>query len=291
MKKWQQALCLSLAVMILFSSAAHAHSAPEHWTDMSRALFGCENFGIGKPSEVREAFVMIKYASQLCIDQFGKDAGKAYLQRLHKQRIAGMPDKISEIALYPMHNDHRAYTHLGWEYQYSNDSRNPDWSTERWPRRQKIMLATVECIFDFNSIPNFIDPSSWLGSDQRCICFCELIYYIHILGDHIEYNYITYNKGKDQVMPIASVRGDNVISEIIATFPVLFSDSDYSELQNELNAISSKLISILNDPDNMRTEEGFKLYHEQAEKVLEKLEQHLPRLLKSEPFFYNVFYQ
>lgn len=286
---------LTILLLIFMSVScipnAYAHnSAAEHWQDMSIALFGDAYFIQGKSAEVRNAVWALRYASQLCIDQFGADGGKAQLARLNELKITDMPKKLSEIALYPEHNDHRAYTHLGWNYDYADfdGERNKEWSTKTWSRRKELLLDTAEHIFDFNGMPHWADR--FLGTNDKCDTFCKLLYYIHILGDQIEYNNVTYAEGKHEVMPLAATRGDCIISELISCLPILFPTQDYSELENELATINSNVTSLLNRPDELKEESGFASYHEQAEKVLEVLKKHLPGLLKNEEFFSNVFY-
>lgn len=77
-----------------------------------------------------------------------------------------------------------------------------------------------------------------------------------------------------------------MISEIIEVFHVLFPEQDYSELERSLTAANLKVCSILNKPDDLKTDEGFQQYHEAA---VEILHDYLPKLLRNEVFFNNVF--
>jgi len=290
MKRIVASLLIAFLLVAVIPQAYAHDSAAEHWQDMSLALFGDTNFITGKPEKVRNAVWALRYASQLCIDQFGADGGKAQLQRLKDVGIKGAPELISDIALYPLHNDHRTYTHLGWEYDYSsfNDDRNPAWSTGTWPSRQALLRSTVEQVFNFNGMPQWLDGIA--GYNEQCESFTKLLYYIHILGDQIEYNSKTYAEGKHEVMPLAATREKSIISELIACLPILFPEQNYSQLQKELETINTNVVSLLNKPEALGTEEGFAHYHENAEKVLEVLKKYLPGLLKEEEFFKNVFY-
>lgn len=51
------------------------------------------------------------------------------------------------------------------------------------------------------------------------------------------------------------------------------------------------VIVILNKPDDLKTDEGFQQYHEAAVEILEILHDYLPKLLRNEVFFNNVFYK
>ena len=71
----------------------------------------------------------------------------------------------------------------------------------------------------------------------------------------------------------------------------VFPEQDYSELERSLTAANLKVCSILNKPDDLKTDEGFQQYHEAAVEILEILHDYLPKLLRNEFFFNNVFYK
>ena len=75
-----------------------------------------------------------------------------------------------------------------------DDERNPDWSNSVWPKRQEILLSAVEKVFNFNGLPDFTDRIFGNYTDQGR-AFTRLLYYIHLLGDHIEYTASSYEKG------------------------------------------------------------------------------------------------
>ena len=117
------------------------------------------------------------------------------------------------------------------------------------------------------------------------------------MGDHIEFTTYTFNRaagselGHEQVIPLGASRGNSLISEIIEVLPVLFPEQDYSELERSLTAANLKVCSILNRPDDLKTDEGFQQYHEAAVEILEILHDYLPKLLRNEVFFNNIFYK
>ena len=157
------------------------------------------------------------------------------------------------------------------------------------------MRETAEAVFNFNGLPRLLD--GFVGYNERCEGFCKLVYYVHLLGDHIEFTTYTFNRaagselGHEQVIPLGASRGNSLISEIIEVFPVLFPEQDYSELERSLTAANLKVCSILNRPDDLKTDEGFQQYHEAAVEILEILHDYLPKLLRNEVFFNNIFYK
>ena len=158
----KKVITLLLALIIVLSSAlvpAYAHdSADEHWAELKLVLFGDKGYLAGKDQNVKDNVYRLLYASQICIDQFGKDSCKANFKRLKNLGVKRLPKSIEDITLYPLSNNHREYTHLGWDYDYSIycDERNPDW-TDRWEKRQILFLSAVEKVFNFNGFPDFID--------------------------------------------------------------------------------------------------------------------------------------
>ena len=290
MKHWR--LLLVWIIVCIFTNASTAYAYPDaasHWRDIDLVLFGKEKYIVGKSEDIQDAVHAIRYASQICIDQFGTDSGKAQLKHLNELGIPGIPSAISAIALYPEHNDHRIYTHLGWDHDDKkfDTSRNEDWSTNRWHERKSLLTDTVEHIFNFNGMPGFMDPI--LGANEKCDAFAQLIYYTHILGDQIAYNCTTYESGKHEVMPLGGTRQDSIISELINTLPILFPEQDYSALEEKLLAINSDVVRLLNDPSTLKTEDGFAAYTQCAKDVRQALSDHIPSLLREEDFFKKVF--
>ena len=153
-----------------------------------------------------------------------------------------------------------------------------------------------------------------------------MLYYVHILGDHIEFKYGTYGTGKDQVILIAGGHGQvTFISELLDVLAILFDDQKNSyhymlmvrELRTEellLNALlnqtyvpslymdqvnaadtdemdDAQVLALLNEPEKMDTPELFAAsYTAHAKRILEILSRHVPYLLKEEKFFREVFY-
>lgn len=293
MKRRWSAFILLLLLCAAMPAAGYAHnSAGEHWKDIRYVLFGDENYS-GKDADAKKKRQAIEYASQICIDQFGGFQAKRL--ELLKMRVGGLSAyKIEDLNLDATPNNHREYTHLGWTYEYASDSRNKHWKDKTWPARQEMFRKTVEGIFNFNGMPGFLDPL--FECDPRCDRFCALVYYVHLLGDHIEFTSFTYHHttdgkmGKDRLIPLGSPRGLCLISEIIDLLAILFPDQDTSELKRELEEAKLNICAILNSPEKLKTDHGFAEYTSVAKEVREILHRHLPRLLANEDFFRKVFY-
>ncbi len=305
------AVAITVVLMLSYIGSAFAHSsAGEHWQDLRLVLFGDTHYR-GQTQKIDDLRIVLERASSLCIDQFG-GSSSFHLEQLRSKGVKDLPATISDIDLDATATNHRSFTHLGWDTLYTGDSRNPEWP-QKWVIRQELLRNSVEHVFDFNDA-------------QQKEAFCRLLYYVHILGDHIEFKYGTYGTGKDQVIMIAGGHGQvTFISELLDVLAILFADQKTSyhymlmvrELQTEeilLNALlnqtyapslymdqvnaadisemdDTQILALLNEPEKMDTPELFAAsYTAHAKRILEILSRHVPYLLKEEDFFRKVFY-
>lgn len=294
MKRHLAGIAMVVILCCVSASSAKAHpSAAEHWQDLRYVFFGKRTYSSIR-SEAKSDWQAIEQASQICIDQFG-GSHKSMLESVKRKTGLLFSISIEQIDLFARGTNHRCYTHRGWDYSYQDDAENGDWVEKRWPKRKDILRETAEAVFNFNGLPRLLD--GFVGYNERCEGFCKLVYYVHLLGDHIEFTTYTFNRaagselGHEQVIPLGASRGNSLISEIIEVFPVLFPEQDYSELERSLTAANLKVCSILNKPDDLKTDEGFQQYHEAAVEILDILHDYLPKLLRNEVFFNNVFYK
>ncbi len=132
------------------------------------------------------------------------------LQTLKDFGVYNLPGSITEID-FPGNAYHRALTHRGWEYNYEVD-------IAHWNIRKRIMLETVNHIFDFGFLSGrYFDVDRY---DKRCDSFAAVVYYIHILQDHLESKAL-----KNLIMPIAQEHDNKaVIDELLKHFEILFED-------------------------------------------------------------------
>lgn len=328
MRKRIVAIALVIALTLSCIDSVYAHSsAGEHWQDLRFVLFGDKHYR-GKTRELDGYRIILERASSLCIDQFG-GSSSSYLEQLRLKGVKNLPTTIAEFDLDATAQNHRIFTHLGWTTArtdnvtgktwprlqssiYPGDERNCDWP-RIWAERQEILRTSVEHVFDFEN-------------DRQREAFCGLLYYVHILGDHIEFKHGTYEKGQGQVILISGGHGQpTFITELLDVLAILFEDQRFSyhymlmvrELQTEeilLNSLlnqnylpslymdqvnaadtdemdDAQVLALLNEPEKMNTPELFKAsYTAHAKRILEILSRHVPYLLKEEKFFREVFY-
>lgn len=311
MRKRIVAIALVITLTLCCTGSAYAHgSAGKHWQELRLVLFGDEHYR-GQTQKTDDLRIVLERASSLCVDQFG-GSSSSYLEQLRLKGVKNLPATIAEIDLDATAMNHRSFTHLGWDVTYSGDARNPEWA-QRWADRRNLLRNSVEHVFNFKDV-------------RQKEAFCRLLYYVHILGDHIEFKYGTYGTGKDQVILIAGGHGQvTFISELLDVLAILFEDQKNSyhymlmvrELRTEeilLNALlnqtyvpslymdqvnaadtdevdDAQVLALLNEPEKMDTPELFAAsYKEHAKRILEILSRHVPYLLKAEEFFRKVFY-
>lgn len=268
----------------------HAHDSREHDKEMMAVLFSKTETYV-RSQDTDKYIKALKYASYLTVDQFGQD-GESKFNDLKSWKMKGLPSKFSDIKyeyviprgnsdLKVNANTHRRYTHQGWIIKYGNSEANRFWDT-----RKKVLLGTVNTIFEFNKAPIVI------RYDNKCVDFCGIIYYVHILGDYIEAD--NYKK-LNLLVPLAgSNDGVDMIANLREYIELVFADQkksvDYTELMKGLEKIEKTAKPIQQSIGGVNTDEEFAEYHKCAEDLLNLLIDHIPALLKNEEFFRNVFY-
>ena len=292
MKRGTVVICVAI-LLVLFSVPVYAFPAQKHDSHLEIALFGPKGLATSDEKAL-DSFEALKHASYLCIDQYNGEGQELHLDALLELQgeywidflptRGHYPQTIADID-YPSNYSHRAYTHLGWDKKYQNYNREtvPDWLSSRWPKRQNILRSTVEAIFNFNKWS--LSIRSETGEN-----LCELIYYIHILGDHIYFeDYSTYIKTAKFICPLGGYENETtIIDELTEELDELFS-TDASELIRKLETIDMDL-RVICDADGIVSEADFQQYQTSAKEVLEVLSSDLPGLLKMQPYFSEVFY-
>ena len=275
---FRQLATLLCAILLLINSAipANAFERKEHDKYMEQVMF--KNFKEidNDPSpNVQKAIEALECASYLTIDQCN-GYGQSDLDTLIQYGVKGIPSSVSEISFSAF--KHRSYTHRGWNYSYGTIM------TEIWPLRQAILRNTVNAVFDFQ------------GDTAKAEAFCELIYYIHILGDHMDDESLEKRKQNGGKMD-AGGRTDkyDVIHELLKCFEVLFADQThthkYSKLTSTLERYNSKFAKIVRREGGINTDEEFKLHQKYVKDLMKVLTLYLPEMLKEETFFSDVFYK
>ena len=304
MKKKVGILVLVLLLLMSNTQIAYAHSnQTEHDADLRAVLFGLDNNLSG---EQKQVFQDIADAAALCIDQFSKNE---LMRTMEKSTFDPLNERIGfSFSFYDIDlkkgnggalvnvegSNHRRYTHRGWTFNYSSKEANHFWTL-----RKRILTATVNKEL-FNTSPGLLAKvpwgQGWLFSEdacnKQCEAFCELIYYVHILGD--------YEKGItasifSQTVPLVRHEDPNnpaLIKDLIDLMPELFKSQpwSYPSLQLDLEEIEVEAEKLYTVWGGIRTQEQRDQCCELAEKVLKLLKERVPGLLKNEDFFANVFY-
>ncbi len=263
-------------------------TAEEHNKELKAVLFerGYSKF---QSDKIKKYVTAIEYASYLAIDQYGGKGEKNY-EELKKYKMGGLPLRFDTIdyskdlidkekKITP--NTHRKNTHQGWDIDYGNSKVNKFWES-----RKKILLGTVNSIFDFGKF------SAFTGYSDKCNSLAGIIYFVHILGDYDEAN----DRSKIVYLADLSGRKDGydmipALEKYIKTlFPNQKSSQDYKDLMNGLDDIGKKAGRIYRSTGGVNTDEEFQEYRQYAVDLMELLQNHMPQLLKNEEFFKNVFY-
>jgi hypothetical protein len=180
---------------------------------------------------------------------------------------------------------HQRYTHRGWDFitypvNYGKNNYN---FQDIWERRKGLLLSTVDRIFEFQE-NEMIKKES----------FAALIYYTHILGDHI--GNTSKNTLVNKMQLNGSRRGGNmarsdIIWELEYHIPHLFREQanapEYKALMNyfEKNRVSNPPFVY----SNTISDDDFKKLQKLTGEVLDELIKNIPALLKKEIFFTQVF--
>lgn len=164
----------------------------------------------------------------------------------------------------PGGSSHQRYTHRGWsETYYTQKKYQKIWEI----RKNKVLLETINYIC-----------GNYNGREKRKKeLFGELVYYIHILGDH-KGDSITTSGDRMELVPRKDSQNQVcIIDELIDISKELFGDQDYSNLVQELGIIKKTNIGT-SDVKNVAT------------KTISVLSTHIPELLYKEDFFRESFY-
>lgn len=125
------------------------------------------------------------------------------------------------------------------------------------------------------------------------LLFRELLYYIHILGDHEDDSSYQISNGLKIDVGGRHDKKD-IIHKLLELFPVLFASQTnthkYRAMTTNLRSINSKLDTLVNSTGGIDSDEKFAERQELVEKIINVLSLYIPEMLKKEPFFNEVFY-
>ena len=265
-------LCAAL-IISLIPIRSEAYERKDHDTLMLKILFRKYEYAYEENS-VQDEINVLTSACYLTIDQFN-NYGQKELDELIAYGVKNIPSQVSEIGYAASGRNHRNFTHRGWNFNYGDEMKT------KWPIRQNILRNTVGTVFDFN------------GREKQKEAFCELLYYIHILGDHADD--ASYQVSNGLKMDVGGRHDkEDIIHMLLNLLPNLFPNQTnthkYRALTTNLRSINNKLDKLGNSAGGINTDEKFAQKQELVKKLVEIMSLYLPEMLKKEPFFNQVFY-
>ena len=276
-----------IIILLRCTVSVFSHGRNEHDEELEYVLFGSRDYALTHPA-ISDKIKALEDAVYLCVDQYN-GVGAEQLKNLQDRKIPGLPKSISEID-FTGNYSHRKYTHRGWNLTSYDVTAN-------WPVRQKILLNTVEREL-FSSGKGLLSPLTDIfggGRDKsKTENFSALLYYVHVLGDHIEAD----NYGKlGYVIPLSrqheSSDNPGLITELTGHLQALFMDQAntrrYGSLMQEIRELWNVSDSVVNTDGEVNTTEKFDVYHKCAIDLLDTLAVYVPEMLKGEDFFRNAF--
>ncbi len=305
MKRKSVAFLLAFLFVMSICPLTLAHDdQKEHDADLKYAFFGDRDKFL--QGDEKKAFTVIANAAALAIDQYSPNDKAQWKQKCYDTIQKYLCDlKVPELNISYEELDlnihvssdkknvtgttHRKYTHLGWNYkEYPNQ--------DFWMLRKKVLLDSVNRVL-FNP-QSLLSWWPWLsdvfyGPSEQCDAFCGMIYYIHILGDHIAGN--TPNKLTDlePLIQYASLSTPGIIAELKEQIQIVFVSQKnswtYLSLMEDLSTLEICAEKNCGTWGSIDTDEKCRINQKNAEKLLDILAKRLPQMLKNEPFFSDRF--
>ena len=179
---------------------------------------------------------------------------------------------------------------MGWNY---NKYPNPDF----WNTRKQVLLDVVNrTLFNNNKVfswmPAWISDTFYAPNEQ-CEAFSAVVYYIHILGDHIEGNVPSKLTDLEPLIQYTSLSTPGIITELEEQLSIVFdSQSDswtYAAMTQKLTVLAIKAEQNCGTWGSVDTDSKCEINQKYAEELLEILSIYMPKLLQKEAFFTNCF--
>ena len=245
-----------------------ASDEPVHNGQMLNVLFG-RPFTISRTEQQKTE--ILEKAVFLCVDLFN-GYNIHYLTDLNNYGVQNLPS--AQYIDFSSNYTHQRATHRGWDFKnYSNQA--------MWEERKKLLLFSIDRLFDFQE-------TEMIKRDS----FAALLYYVHIIGDHIGNSKRTL---PDRMRINGSMRGRNmerldVVWELEYHIPRLFrgqeSAVEYKLLMKAMQRFSTQppfdYSTAISDDDYSKLQ-GF------AVNILNCLTENIPALLRNESFFRRAF--
>ena len=276
MKRITSVSIVLICVVILFTCpmSGMAYERGGHDALLKEVLFkGFKE--IDNDIRVKSDIEALCSASYLTIDQFNHN-GQGDLDYLKSYGVKNLPE-LSEIDFTASGKTHRDKTHRGWNHSY------PTFDRERWAIRQDILRNTVEAVFDFD------------GDEAKKESFCKLLYYIHILGDHLDNQSLEQKNNNGKIIAAGgTIDKNNLIDEFLILIEFLFRDQKhthkYRSLTTKLEKINRKFAKVERSKGGVDSDYKFYKHQKYVRKTYKILTLYIPEMLKDEKFFHDVFY-
>lgn len=143
----------------------------------------------------------------------------------------------------------------------------------------------------FSWVP-FLSEALYAPSEQ-CEAFSAMIYYIHILGDHIEGDDPNMLTNLEPLIQYTSLSTPGIIAELTEQLSVVFVSQEdswtYAALMQKLTDLKIRTEQNCGTWGAVDTKEKCVLNQQYAKELLDVLSAYLPHLLKNEPFFSGNF--
>ena len=286
MKRWfrRPALRLGLfaalaAAFVCAAAPARAYSRETHDALMCQVLLGSDFEASGATEAQERALALLSSASYLALDQFN-GRGEEDLRRLRAERVPGLPHSLSAID-FSGNQYHRRYTHRGWRGPYNDDSLPYPDDRANWKARKTLLMQTTGEALGLG----------W-GQSRTCESLAALIYYVHVLGDHMdEADY----KKMNSTMILVGGRHDgyDLIHELLAHFDVLFTakagQARHDALRARMLALDGAFSELVNSPGGVNSPEKQMAHQILSGALMAQLIEHVPALLREEAYFVRVF--
>lgn len=305
MSKWVKTFGIIIVLLwFFFPTGSFAHDDQgKHDSDLKYVLWG--DRGKKLQGAIKLEFSVLSDAAALCIDQFSPNSSKpnklqTYQELQENLEKLGLPRLSISFDSMDLNisktndrknvtaNTHRQYTHFGWNYKkYPNAS--------FWQLRKQILLEVVNSVY---FTPHSILASiPWLSNvlyrpNEQCDAFCALIYYVHILGDHIEGNKPDKLESIEPLIQYTSYSAPGIIAETQEYISILFSTQKttrtYLSLMQELDNLCIKAEHNCGTWGSIDSEEKCLINQEYAKEFIDILSDHIPNLLMNENFFHKM---
>lgn len=296
--------CIFGSLALFLPRPAYSFNRSEHDEITEEILFG-HKYGGGENSKKLRG---LESAVYLCVDQKGGN-GANDLQRLAQLGVPNLP-KLEKFALtHIFYGSHDAYTHMGWDFDYSDpagDKRSSleglqqidygdDWP-ERWQLRKNLLINSVAHLLEFGVIDRMRAAMGW-ANGTRCDAFARLLYCIHVLGDY-QYNVQeNIKKGVYEVNLLAvpfAVEGasaDNrdLFWDLEEAVKDLFDNEGTRERYERLEFDLRKRAKIARGKVAVSSKSSAESFRKNIILTRRLLKKHLPGLLARTSFFNEVF--